>query len=45
MNSQIAVVMMVRRNSSLRAVRTALEYAITISLAVLASYLILGRRW
>lgn len=45
MNSQMTIFLIVRRASPRRAARVALEYAVTISLAVLASYLILGGHW
>jgi hypothetical protein len=46
MSSQTAVIIVIhRRNPLLRSTRVVLEYAITISIAVLASYVILGFRW
>jgi hypothetical protein len=44
-SSQTAIIIVIRRSSLVRAARAVLEYAITISIAALASYLILGCRW
>ena len=45
MSSRTAVIIVIQRNSVRRAARVALEYGVAISIAVLASYLILGCRW
>jgi hypothetical protein len=44
-NAQIPTVVIVRRTSLVRAARVLIEYGITIGIALLASYLILGGRW